>query len=178
MLSSFFFFNDTATTEIYTLSLHDALPISRVATHQMIVGIDNFQRDGFARCGAQIVIEDGTVGWILSRRNIRRERSIRVAVPAKTNRFLRLVQRDRSLRDFRPHLAQRSYVVENPERAAVRADDEIVAMNWEVAHGGVGQVELQGVAVVAFIERNKNRAFRTGKKQPFAPGVFAHRVAR
>src|SRR5256886_6396703 len=27
-----FFFNDTATTEIYTLSLHDALPISRGAT--------------------------------------------------------------------------------------------------------------------------------------------------
>src|SRR5438874_11605199 len=31
-ISFFFFFNDTATTEIYTLSLHDALPIShRVA---------------------------------------------------------------------------------------------------------------------------------------------------
>src|SRR3712207_7766992 len=29
MLLLFFFFNDTATTEIYTLSLHDALPISR-----------------------------------------------------------------------------------------------------------------------------------------------------
>src|SRR5256885_7014179 len=28
MRSFFFFFNDTATTEIYTLSLHDALPIS------------------------------------------------------------------------------------------------------------------------------------------------------
>src|SRR2546422_8748869 len=27
-VSIFFFFNDTATTEIYTLSLHDALPIS------------------------------------------------------------------------------------------------------------------------------------------------------
>src|SRR2546430_12879673 len=27
MLACFFFFNDTATTEIYTLSLHDALPI-------------------------------------------------------------------------------------------------------------------------------------------------------
>src|SRR2546422_7770248 len=27
MFSFFFFFNDTATTEIYTLSLHDALPI-------------------------------------------------------------------------------------------------------------------------------------------------------
>src|SRR3712207_8729704 len=26
-INTFFFFNDTATTEIYTLSLHDALPI-------------------------------------------------------------------------------------------------------------------------------------------------------
>src|SRR2546430_10775977 len=30
----FFFFNDTATTEIYTLSLHDALPIS----HRRVAG--------------------------------------------------------------------------------------------------------------------------------------------
>src|SRR2546429_5560200 len=29
-MTSFFFFNDTATTEIYTLSLHDALPIFHV----------------------------------------------------------------------------------------------------------------------------------------------------
>ena len=39
----FFFFNDTATTEIYTLSLHDALPISwtlvsRVNKHQLDLG--------------------------------------------------------------------------------------------------------------------------------------------
>src|SRR5260221_6802287 len=37
----FFFFNDTATTEIYTLSLHDALPIS-----DEILG----NRDRFVRC--------------------------------------------------------------------------------------------------------------------------------
>src|SRR3712207_8709712 len=30
--SCFFFFNDTATTEIYTLSLHDALPICMVTS--------------------------------------------------------------------------------------------------------------------------------------------------
>src|SRR5258708_17697525 len=29
----FFFFNDTATTEIYTLSLHDALPISKAFSY-------------------------------------------------------------------------------------------------------------------------------------------------
>ena len=35
VLCFFFFFNDTATTEIYTLSLHDALPI--------LNGIGDFQ---------------------------------------------------------------------------------------------------------------------------------------
>src|SRR5256885_8528849 len=38
VLLCFFFFNDTATTEIYTLSLHDALPICRavaVAQHEV-----------------------------------------------------------------------------------------------------------------------------------------------
>src|SRR3712207_8883758 len=32
-----FFFNDTATTEIYTLSLHDALPISHVGRQGALV---------------------------------------------------------------------------------------------------------------------------------------------
>src|SRR5256885_3125907 len=38
IFSSFFFFNDTATTEIYTLSLHDALPIysTAVGTHHAV----------------------------------------------------------------------------------------------------------------------------------------------
>src|SRR5690606_41853489 len=35
---SFFFFNDTATTEIYTLSLHDALPISDKGTRCRAAG--------------------------------------------------------------------------------------------------------------------------------------------
>src|SRR2546422_4127887 len=34
----FFFFNDTATTEIYTLSLHDALPISRGVEYHRVGG--------------------------------------------------------------------------------------------------------------------------------------------
>src|SRR5256885_12667552 len=35
----FFFFNDTATTEIYTLSLHDALPIYDYAHHPTEVAV-------------------------------------------------------------------------------------------------------------------------------------------
>src|SRR6266567_5354903 len=33
----FFFFNDTATTEIYTLSLHDALPTCRAASGELLL---------------------------------------------------------------------------------------------------------------------------------------------
>src|SRR5476651_2902348 len=36
LFSFFFFFNDTATTEIYTLSLHDALPISASARYSQL----------------------------------------------------------------------------------------------------------------------------------------------
>src|SRR2546430_16661353 len=32
----FFFFNDTATTEIFTLSLHDALPISNIQLNAVL----------------------------------------------------------------------------------------------------------------------------------------------
>src|SRR3712207_7463685 len=36
MFSVIFFFNDTATTEIYTLSLHDALPISAMSSANLV----------------------------------------------------------------------------------------------------------------------------------------------
>src|SRR3712207_8060242 len=36
----FFFFNDTATTEIYTLSLHDALPIFDLKTAVLFVSLE------------------------------------------------------------------------------------------------------------------------------------------
>src|SRR4030042_1578290 len=45
----FFFFNDTATTEIYTLSLHDALPISALLITLVVgfaVGALNFLPEG------------------------------------------------------------------------------------------------------------------------------------
>src|SRR2546425_7143659 len=41
---SFFFFNDTATTEIYTLSLHDALPISKYLAATRLIRTDGIVR--------------------------------------------------------------------------------------------------------------------------------------
>src|SRR5690348_17794081 len=48
----FFFFNDTATTEIYTLSLHDALPIWQPAQPGHRGGVDRAQNRARGRVGA------------------------------------------------------------------------------------------------------------------------------
>src|SRR2546429_5855908 len=48
MHTTFFFFNDTATTEIYTLSLHDALPILQrgVNDHTVLELVEHFRGSG------------------------------------------------------------------------------------------------------------------------------------
>src|SRR5258707_7742269 len=50
-LNVFFFFNDTATTEIYTLSLHDALPIYHFTVRSFIT---NLQDSAKAKAERQI----------------------------------------------------------------------------------------------------------------------------
>src|SRR5258708_27857440 len=71
---TFFFFNDTATTEIYTLSLHDALPISyddllsgKVTVSQIrrieledLLGRDQVVLDDRGRAGLQARSEEHT----------------------------------------------------------------------------------------------------------------------
>src|SRR2546426_6810928 len=59
--SLFFFFNDTATTEIYTLSLHDALPISsrppgQWQTYDIVFHRPRFAADGSARDSARVTV--------------------------------------------------------------------------------------------------------------------------
>src|SRR2546422_4919431 len=55
----FFFFNDTATTEIYTLSLHDALPISeRCGRARGSRGCVRKRRNGSRRQGREQRVED------------------------------------------------------------------------------------------------------------------------
>src|SRR2546429_4488771 len=48
--SALFFFNDTATTEIYTLSLHDALPISSSGDRSSSVGSASTRRKRSSIC--------------------------------------------------------------------------------------------------------------------------------
>src|SRR2546429_3691679 len=65
----FFFFNDTATTEIYTLSLHDALPIY---TREQAAIARAHLRDG-GRRGAAEACRDWRRGRYRNRRSARSE---------------------------------------------------------------------------------------------------------
>src|SRR5713226_10722739 len=57
----FFFFNDTATTEIYTLSLHDALPIPEPASSPKLHAPCSADRIGRpARCSTATRSEEHT----------------------------------------------------------------------------------------------------------------------
>src|SRR2546429_6434638 len=71
---SFFFFNDTATTEIYTLSLHDALPIFSVLGTVACVFLGGKLRDPemqastFFGSGALLLTAGLTATWAWMRR--------------------------------------------------------------------------------------------------------------
>src|SRR2546430_3783462 len=54
--AAFFFFNDTATTEIYTLSLHDALPICLNRTRARRPGVRRIRRAATASSSIRIPI--------------------------------------------------------------------------------------------------------------------------
>src|SRR5215208_2782333 len=61
LFSTFFFFNHTATTEIYTLSLHDALPIGTVAP-ALLEAVIAYLDDGNAWAAERLAREPG---WVL-----------------------------------------------------------------------------------------------------------------
>src|SRR3712207_9124145 len=63
MFCHIFFFNDTATTEIYTLSLHDALPIYHPAS------LFHIQQRGYIREGywADLAIVEPSRPWALTK---------------------------------------------------------------------------------------------------------------
>src|SRR3712207_8932699 len=60
LIFSFFFFNDTATTEIYTLSLHDALPICSNVRGDAATGSNAGTAASGARSGCVRLYSTGT----------------------------------------------------------------------------------------------------------------------
>src|SRR6266536_6225479 len=64
-MSIFFFFNDTATTEIYTLSLHDALPIRAAGGSAHWHQVDLTEAEQVSAAVANALTESGRVDVVV-----------------------------------------------------------------------------------------------------------------
>src|SRR5687768_5859152 len=95
LLSYTFFFNDTATTEIYTLSLHDALPISmkEIAARHKVVFVDAFSpsKEWFNNTDESLTIDGSQLndkGYAQFSKLLADEVFGKTATPAEANRSL------------------------------------------------------------------------------------------
>src|SRR5438552_6054238 len=72
LLFSFFFFNDTAPSEIYTLSLHDALPIYRPGARlRLFLGRPGNRAVSGQHSAAALVLHDRAAGHPVRRAVVR-----------------------------------------------------------------------------------------------------------
>ena len=77
-------------------------------------------------------------------------------------------------RELGLRLPQRRDVVEDPERAALRRDDDVLVLDHEVGHGNDGQVALQRLPRRAGVEGHVDPRLGAGEQQAAAHGVLAH----
>src|SRR6185437_9330111 len=63
------------------------------------------------------------------------------------------------VRVFRIHLAQRRDVVQAPESASVRRDNQIVSVDDQIVHRNGWQIQLKRLPPRAVVERNVNSRF-------------------
>jgi len=118
---------------------------ARVSPDEMLLVVQNFQRHKFADGRSQVVIDDGAVGRIFSGGGIPAVNGVSgLRFQQETRRFLRFEKMRAFFGDLGVHLPKGRDVIENPERTTVRGDDQIVAMNREIAHGRVRRFSCSG----------------------------------
>src|SRR5437016_11517157 len=109
MRHSVFFFNDTATTEIYTLSLHDALPISAEARD----AIDRLGHDHAADQKRHTQADDGDDGHGGVPQHVAQQRSEEHTseLQSLTNLVCRLLLEKKKNKNQSPREASTNYYV-------------------------------------------------------------------
>src|SRR5258708_17957839 len=76
-----FFFNDTATTEIYTLSLHDALPISHLDEHGGALDLLGLVQDTFGGRSEEHTSELQSPDHLVCRLLLEKKKKISISIP-------------------------------------------------------------------------------------------------
>ena len=129
-----------------------------------------------ARRLAQPIIDHRAIGRILADRRLGRQRRVLVVVEPHPHRARRREQRHRLAKRVGPKLAQQRQVAEHPDRAALRRDHQIVALDQQVARPRGRQILLQWLPVVAIVEADEYSALGPRVEQPRALRVGAYRT--
>src|SRR5260221_2456144 len=79
-------------------------------------------------------------------------------------------------RNLGAELPQRRDVIEDPKRSAMSSNNNIVAMNDQIADRSRRQIHLQRLPMIAVVPGHIHGAFGAGKQQSLALYIFAHRV--
>src|SRR6202035_3853663 len=100
-----------------------------------LVRVNDLQRDGVGR-RLEKIINDGADGRILSGWLLRGKWGAREGIIVDPNCRRRTVKPESIPLRGIGSLPQRSDVVQNPERAAVRCNNQILTVNCKIANGG------------------------------------------
>src|SRR5215217_1096117 len=153
----FFFFNDPATTEIYTLSLHDALPICRTVT--VLVSAIVPPSSGFGAGAGAVGVDDAAAG--LERRDLEaaagRDRARRILVLQRVEGRADEVVRVRGAERLRDHVLHAERLEHGAGRAA---GDDAGALRRCPQHDLAGAPAAVDVVMkrAAFAQRDPDHA--------------------
>src|SRR5260370_33791064 len=112
----------------------------------------------------QVVVENSAIGRVFADGITAAPKMSR----ARTGRGARREEMRVLGGDGSAYLAQRTEVIQNPERTAVGRDNQIVGMNNQIVDGCGGKVELERLPVQPVVKRNPNGGTHAGGEQPFA----------
>src|SRR5579872_6575900 len=148
--------------------------LRRKTAHHLLIRADDFEGHvvgGFLK----VIVDDRSVRWVLRRRFFgwQRRPGERIVVDPYSNS--RLVEPCRLRVSCVAGLSQWRNVIENPERAAVSSDYEIVAVNHHIQHRNRWEILLQREPVIAVIKGNIDSGFGSRKQQTFSLRVFTDR---
>ena len=152
-----------------------ALRLGRNMPNLLVVGIVDPQFHLLSVRG-KIVVEDRSIGRVLRSGLFGWQWRTRKPIVVDTDGRLRLVQEGQAARRMFRRLAQRSDVVQYPERSSMRRNHEVVAVNGQVTHRGRGKIQLQGLPLTAVVKGDIDAKLGPRIEQPFLLGILAHCV--
>ena len=115
------------------------------------------------RLRLQVVVEDRALGRIVAHRPLA-VHLVRKMQPCCSGG---LVEVKFVIRDVCAGLAQRTNVVENPERAAMRRGDKVIVLHRQVVNRRGRQVELQRLPMCPVVDGEIHSGLRAGIEQSF-----------